>query len=156
MHTLKELMMRIPHASTRNLLAACLLAISVSALAAPAAPTRELSAPIVELAPVVKAHAAELKLDAAQQAWLKEWMATMPAKRQAVEQEALALRARLRELIIAGGDLDEREALIRQIGDKEVELLTMRAKCVDAFREKLTPEQFTRAVALYRKGSQAQ
>ncbi len=148
--------MRIPHASTRNLLAACLLALSASALAAPTAPTSELSAPIVELAPVVNEHAAELKLDAAQQAWLKKWMATMPAKRQALEQETLALRARLRELIIAGGHLDEREALIRQIGDKEVQLLTMRAKCVDAFRENLTPEQFAKAVELYRKGSQAQ
>lgn len=151
--------MSIRLAPVRTLLAASLLALGASApaLAAPAAtPASELSAPIVALVPVVRQHAAELKLDEVQQTWLREWMASMPAKRMAVEQETVDLRARLRNLILDGGDAAERESLIRQIGDKEVQLLTMRAKCVDAFRDKLTPEQFAQVVELYRQGAKAQ
>ena len=83
-------------------------------------------------------------------------MASMPVRRMAVEEETVALRARLRELILDGGDMAERESLIKQIGEKEVQLLGMRAKCVDAFRDKLDKEQFARAVELYRQGMKAQ
>lgn len=149
--------MKTHRATLRTLFAAGLLTYGASALAAPpASPASELSAPIVALVPVVKQHAAELKLSEEQQTWLREWMASMPAKRMAVEEETVALRARLRELILEGGDMAERESLIKQIGEKEAQLLSMRAKCVDAFRDKLDKEQFAKAVEFYRQGMKAQ
>jgi len=132
-----------------KLLTAAILGLSLVTAPLYAAPARELSEPIVELMPVVKKLTPELKLSAEQQAKLKTWMETAPAKRQAVEAEALEMRKQLRAAILSGADDAVRQDLLNQVGQKETQLLTLRSKCTDFLRELLTPEQFTQVREAY-------
>lgn len=136
----------------RTLMAAGLLALATCLPVTPsmAAPAIQLTSPIVELIPIVKSQAAELKLNADQQAKLAAWIAEAPAKRKAVEQEQIELRAKLREAILSSSTEDERKALIEQITANEAKLLTMRAKCTDFLRGLLTAEQFDKVVTAYK------
>ncbi len=132
-----------------KLLTAALLGLSLATTPLYASQSRELSEPIVELMPVVKKLTPELKLSAEQQAKLKTWMETAPAKRQAVEAEALEMRKQLRAAILSGADDAVRQDLLNQVGQKETQLLTLRSKCTDFLRELLTPAQFTQVREAY-------
>ena len=102
----------------------------------------ELSLPIVAYTPVIAKNADALQLNEEQLSALKAWLDTMPAQRKALEGEAIALRARLRDAINAGSPQEERQALAEQIGDAETRLVMMRSACTDHWRGILTPEQF--------------
>jgi Spy/CpxP family protein refolding chaperone len=132
-----------------KLLTAAILGLSLATAPLYAAPSRELSEPIVELMPVVKQMAPQLKLSAEQQAKLKTWRETAPVKRQELETETLNLRQQLRAAILSGGDPAVRQDLLDLIGKNETKLLTMRSKCTDFLRELLTPEQFTQVREAY-------
>ncbi|ACL71780.1 hypothetical protein [Thioalkalivibrio sulfidiphilus] len=116
---------------------------------------RELSRPIVAFMPLLVRHADALGLTEAQRAWVGEWRATAPARRQAVEQEQLKLRQQLRANVLTGADLSDREAIAEQIGQLETQLVNMRMNCVQAVRENLTAEQYRMLTDLYRS-SQAE
>ncbi len=109
---------------------------------------RELSAPIIRLTPVIKMNADTLALTAQQRADLRSWLATMPAKRKALEAEAMQARAALRQAILAGAAKEERDALAQKVGAYEVQLVTMRGNCVDHWRSVLTADQFAQAILL--------
>lgn len=129
------------------------MAASVLALAgffptAQAEPAIVLSSPVVELVAIAKS--AELGLSDEQKAKLAAWIAEAPAKRKAVENEQIRLRAELRAAILDGKPADERQALIDKIASNEAQLLTMRSKCTDFLRGLLTAEQFDKVVAAYK------
>ncbi|MDF1620884.1 Spy/CpxP family protein refolding chaperone [Pseudothioclava nitratireducens] len=132
--------------------AALLASTSLPALAQnAAAPTPQelgLSAPVVMLTGVIAKNADALELDETQRAAVKEWVATMPGKRQAYEAETADLRAQLRAAIIANAPAEERQALADQIGAHETQLVMMRSNCVDNWRKVLSPEQFDKALEL--------
>lgn len=107
-----------------------------------------LSAPIVGLTPVLAMNQDALGLDEAQKAAVKEFMATMPAKRMALEDETAALRADLRKAILDNAPAADREALAKLIGENETRLIMMRSNCVDHWRSVLTPEQFAKLVEM--------
>lgn len=108
--------------------------------------TRELSAPIVRLTPIIKKNADALALTSEQRAELQTWLETMPAKRKALEAGALKARAELRQAILSGASEEKRAALAQSVGVYEIELVTMRSKCVDHWRSVLSPEQFAQAI----------
>jgi len=112
---------------------------------------RELSAPIVAYTPVVKKNADALNLTEAQRADLQNWISTMPAKRKAVEAEALEARAALRAAIDAGAPVEERQKLAETVGAYETKLVMMRSNCTDHWREVLTEEQFAQMLAIAAK-----
>ncbi len=128
--------------------AAFALALPGIALAQAAMTPQEkgLSAPVVALTQVLAKNAEALKLDEAQQAALKEFMATMPAKRGALEDETVALRSQLHDAILADAPVADREALAAKIGANETALVMMRSNCVDHWRKTLSPEQFAQLV----------
>lgn len=131
------------------LLSAALVLATATALPAQQGKNRsELSAPIVRLTPLVKQNADALGLTAEQRADLQNWLETSPAKRKALEAEAIAARAALRAAILDGAPTEERAALAAKIGEYEVKLVTMRSNCADHWRAVLTPEQFAQLVAL--------
>lgn len=132
----------------QTLLTAALILASATAPFAQQGAKRELSAPIVVLTSVVAKNADALELTDAQRADLKAWIATMPAKRKAVEAEAIATRAALRAAIIAGAPQAERDTLAAQIGGYETQLVMMRSNCTDHWRETLTADQFAQLLAL--------
>ena len=111
----------------------------------------ELSSPIVLLTPVVGKHADVLGLSPEQRRILREWVASAPAKRVAVEDQAMELRAQLREAIYQGAAPAEREALAQRIGELEAQLLMIRSLCVDHWRTHLSAEQFAMALELASK-----
>lgn len=121
-----------------------------TALALPsfAQQARELSAPIVAFTPVIKANADALELTEAQRADLANWLATMPAKRKALEGETLEARAALRTAIIAGAPQEERLALAEAVGALEAKLVMARSGCTDHWRATLTEAQFARMLEL--------
>lgn len=127
-------------------LAAALAA--ATALPAAAQEARELSAPIVAFTPVIKANADALELTEAQRADLANWLATMPAKRKALEADALSARAALREAIVAGAPQEERQPLAARVGELETKLVMARSGCTDHWRETLTEAQFAKMLEL--------
>lgn len=129
-------------------LSAVALCLALPVQAQNAQKPRELSQPIIRLTSVIKMNADELSLTAEQRADLKAWISTMPAKRKQLEADTLALRAKLRQAIIAGAPTAEREALAQEIGDQEARLITMRSNCTEHWRAALSAEQFSQAIAL--------
>lgn len=118
------------------------------ATAAFAGPNPELSDPIVVLTSVIGKNADALALTEDQRANLKAWVSTMPAQRQIVEDQAVQTRAKLRQAILDGAPVEDRQALADQIGALETQLVMMRSNCVDHWRAVLTPEQFAKALEL--------
>ena len=110
--------------------------------------SHELSAPIVMFTPVVKKNADALGLTEAQRADLQNWISTMPAKRKAVETEALEARAALRTAIRDGAPVEDRQKLAETVGAYETKLVMMRSNCADHWREVLTEEQFAMVLEL--------
>ena len=107
-----------------------------------------LSAPVIALMPVIMKNVDALGLDAAQKAALEDWMATAPQRRGALEDETAALRAQMKDAIIANAPVEDREALAQKIGANETALVMMRSGCVDHMRAMLTPEQFAQVLEL--------
>lgn len=130
------------------LTSAIILATATAGLAQQKQMRSELSAPIVTFTPVVAKNADALNLTEEQRADLKAWVSTMPAKRKAVEAEAIAARAELRKAIIDGAPMDQRTALAEKVGGYETRLVLMRAACVDHWREVLSAEQFEKMLTL--------
>jgi len=129
--------------------AALLLAAGAALAAGPRDPqSLGLSAPIVALTPVLAANMETLGLDAAQQAQVATFVATMPARRMAFEDEVVAMRAALTKAILLGAPEAERANLAQAIGAAETKLLLMRSACADTWRKLLTPAQFEALVAL--------
>lgn len=130
-------------------LAACLTAGTAAAQMAPSNPAETgLATPIVALTGVLSKNADALGLDEAQRAAVKDWVATMPAKRKAVEDETVALRTELRAAIAAGAPREERQALAERIGANETRLMMMRSDCADNWRTVLSADQFAKLLAL--------
>ena len=109
---------------------------------------RELSAPIVAYTPIIKKNADALGLTEAQRADLQAWLSTAPAKRKALEAEAIDARAALRTAINQNAPVEERAKLAETVGAYETKLVMMRSACTDHWREILTPEQFAQMLAL--------
>lgn len=107
-----------------------------------------LSAPVIALTGVLAKNADALNLDDTQRADLKTWLATMPAKRGAVEDETAQLRAELRAAIVANKPVEERQALADKIGANETKLVMMRSGCTDHWRKVLSAEQFDQLLTL--------
>ena len=133
------------HAKKSILLGGAILLASVLPRGAGA---QELSAPIVAFTPVIAKNAEALGLTGAQRADLAAWKETMPAKRKAVEAEALIARATLREAIIAGAPREDRQALADEVGALEARLVMLRSDCTDHWRAVLTEDQFARMLAM--------
>lgn len=129
---------------------AALLALSTTVTAAlPAlAEGTELSQPIIALTGVLAKNADALALTDDQRVALKAWLDVAPAKRKQVETEVIAQRAALRAAIIAGAPVTEREAMAKQIGATEAQLIMMRSNCTDHWRAVLTADQFAQLVTL--------
>ncbi|MEF3192737.1 MAG: hypothetical protein K6346_00725 [Halothiobacillaceae bacterium] len=127
-----------------------LLALTLPLTPVMAEPAIQIAGPVIELMPIVKTKADELKLSADQKAKLEAWMADAPAKRKAIEQEQVELRMKLRQAMLSLNADTERQELIDKITANEAKLLTMRAKCVDFLRTLLTAEQFDKMVAAYK------
>ncbi|MBK5947677.1 hypothetical protein CCR83_14785 [Rhodobacter veldkampii DSM 11550] len=134
----------------RYLLSGILAAfLPFAALAQQAAPVPTgLSTPVIALTGVLAKNADALGLTDSQRAALKDWVGTMPARREALEAETVALRADMQAAIATGSPVAERQELADKIGANETALIMMRSDCVDHWRAILSPEQFAKLLQL--------
>lgn len=125
------------------------LPLCAAAQMAPSDPsTTGLSQPVIALTGVLAKNVDTLALNDDQKAALDNWLAEMPARRKALEDETVALRTDLRAKIASGAATDEREELARKIGENETALIMMRSMCVDHWRDVLAEDQFAQLLQL--------
>ncbi|WP_424938836.1 hypothetical protein [Aliiroseovarius sp. S253] len=107
-----------------------------------------LSRPVIQLTGFLAKNMDLLELNNEQRADVKNWVASMPANRKALEAETVELRAALRQAIVDGKPTEERQAIADKIGVNEVKLVMMRSNCADHWRDVLTEEQFTKLLEI--------
>lgn len=108
--------------------------------------------PVVELMPLIMKHEADLKLTAEQIQSLDDYRKQAMPGRLAVQKTILALRGELRMAILDNKPQADREALMKQIADAEVQHFQGRNRCVEALRKILSAEQFAQLSQLYLAG----
>lgn len=136
--------MKLPVIIIGSLLGACLAVPFVAS-----ADRTQLGEPIVELMPHVKELRAQLGLTARQVATLDAWIVAAPARRRALETEALRTRQALRDAILAGADRMTHDDLKSRLAATQTRLVEMRSLCVRMLRQTLNEDQFARVVARY-------
>ena len=107
-----------------------------------------LSEPVIRLTGTLNKNQDVIGLDASQKEAVKNWVATMPAHRKALEDETVALRAEMKAAIISGASIEARQALAEKIGANEIKLVMMRSNCTDHWREVLNADQFSKLIEL--------
>jgi hypothetical protein len=108
--------------------------------------------PVVELMPLVIKHEADLRLSAEQIQAMADYRKQAMQVRIAVQKKIQTLRGDLRMAILDNRSQAERDALMKQIADAEVEHFQGRNRCVDAVRKTLNAEQFAQLTQLYLDG----
>ncbi len=108
--------------------------------------------PVVELMPLTMKHEADLKLTAEQIQALDGYRKQAMPGRVAVQKKILALRGELRMALLDNQPATDREALMKQIGEAEIEHFKGRDRCVEALRKILSAEQFAQLSKLYLDG----
>lgn len=108
--------------------------------------------PVVELMPLTIKREADLKLAPDQAKSLDDYRKQAAPGRMAVQKKILELRGQLRMAIPDNRPAAERETLMRQIADAEVEHFKGRERCVEFVRRTLDAGQYQQLVALYLGG----
>lgn len=108
--------------------------------------------PVVELMPLTMRYEADLKLSAEQIKSLDDYRKQAMPGRVALQKKILELRGQLRLAILDNKPDAEREALMRQIADAEIEHFKGRSRCAEHLRRTLSAEQFAQLSKLYLDG----
>lgn len=108
--------------------------------------------PVVELMPLTMKHETDLKLTAEQIQALDAYKKQAMPGRVAVQKKILNLRGELRLAILDNKPQADREALMKQIADAEVEHFQGRNRCAEALRKIMSTEQFAQLSRLYLDG----
>jgi Spy/CpxP family protein refolding chaperone len=108
--------------------------------------------PVVELMPLTMRHEADLKLTPEQIQALADYRKQAMPGRVAVQKKIVELRGQLRMSILDNKPQAEREALMQQIAEAEVEHFKGRDRCVENLRKTLSAEQFAQLSTLYLNG----
>jgi hypothetical protein len=108
--------------------------------------------PVVELMPLTMKHEADLQLTPDQIKALDDYRKQAMPGRVAVQKKILSLRGELRMAILDNKPQAERETLMKQIADAEVEHFQGRNRCVEALRKIMSADQFARLSKLYLDG----
>ena len=108
--------------------------------------------PVVELMPLTMRYEVDLKLSAEQIEALADYRQQAMPGRVGVQKKIVALRGELRMAMLGNKPAAEREALMQQIAEAEVEHFKGRDRCVEALRKILSAEQFAQLSKLYLDG----
>jgi Spy/CpxP family protein refolding chaperone len=108
--------------------------------------------PVVELMPLTMRYEVDLKLSAEQIQALADYRQQAMPGRLGVQKKIVALRGELRMDMLGNKSAAEREALMQQIAEAEVEHFKGRDRCVEALRKILSAEQFAQLSKLYLDG----
>lgn len=108
--------------------------------------------PVVELMPLTMRYEVDLKLSAEQIQALADYRQQAMPGRLGMQKKIVALRGELRMAMLGNKPAAEREALMQQIAEAEVEHFKGRDRCVEALRKILSAEQFAQLSKLYLDG----
>jgi Spy/CpxP family protein refolding chaperone len=108
--------------------------------------------PVVELMPLTMRYEVDLRLSAEQIQALADYRQQAMPGRLGVQKKIVALRGELRMAMLGNKPAAEREALMQQIAEAEVEHFKGRDRCVEALRKILSAEQFAQLSKLYLDG----
>ncbi len=136
---------------TKNACIAIALTIGSSLAMAKSVPG-DGATPVVELMPLTMRYEADLKLSDTQIKALAEFRKQAMPVRLGTQNKILTLRGELRMAILEGKAVAEKEALMKQIADAEIEHFKQRDRCVDNLRKILSKEQFAQLSKLYLDG----
>lgn len=132
--------------ATALILATALSSVQAKSVAADGA------LPVVELMPLTMKHEADLKFSPEQIKSLEDYRKQAAPGRMAVQKKILTLRGQLRMAILEGRSPAERETLMRQIAEAEIDHFKGRERCVEHIRTTLSAEQYRQLVDLYLAG----
>ena len=108
--------------------------------------------PVVELMPLTMKHEADLRLTADQIQSLADYRKQAMPGRVAVQKKIIELRGQLRMAILDNKPQADRDALMKQIADAEVQHFQGRERCVEHLRKTLSADQFAQLGKLYLDG----
>ena len=108
--------------------------------------------PVVELMPLVIKHEADLQLSTEQIQALAGYRKQAMPGRISVQRKIQTLRGELRMALLEGKPVAEREALMKQVADAEIEHFKGRERCVEQVRKTLSAGQFVQLTQLYLGG----
>ena len=143
--------MRISMISLRHAVVALGLVALGSVALAKSVPADQ-GLPVVELMPLVIKHEADLQLSTEQIQALADYRKQAMPGRISVQRKIQTLRGELRMALLEGKPAAEREALMRQVADAEIEHFQGRERCVEQVRKTLSGEQFVQLTQLYLGG----
>lgn len=108
--------------------------------------------PVVELMPLTMRYEADLKLSAEQIEALANYRQQAMPGRVALQKKIIDLRGQLRMAMLDNRPQAERDALMQQIAEAEVQHFQGRNRCVENLRQTLSAEQFEQLKTLYLNG----
>lgn len=132
--------------------ATLLALVAATGLAAAKNVPGDAAIPVVELMPLTMRYEADLKLTPAQIQALADYRKQAMPGRVAVQKKIVELRGQLRMSILDNKPQAERDALMQQIAEAEVEHFKGRDRCVENLRKTLSADQFAQLSTLYLSG----
>lgn len=108
--------------------------------------------PVVELMPLTMRYEADLKLSAEQIQALADYRQQAMPGRVVLQKKIIDLRGQLRMAMLDNRPQAERDALMQQIAEAEVQHFQGRNRCVENLRQTLSAEQFEQLKTLYLNG----
>ncbi|TNF60823.1 MAG: hypothetical protein EP306_07920 [Burkholderiales bacterium] len=129
-----------------------LLLMSAAGLAAAKGVPGDGAIPVVELMPLTMKHEADLMLSTEQIQSLADYRKQAMPGRVMVQKKIIELRGQLRMAMLDNRPQAERDALMQQIAEAEVQHFQGRNRCVEHLRQTLSADQFARLTRLYLDG----
>lgn len=108
--------------------------------------------PVVELMPLTMRYEADLKLTPEQIKSLDDYRKQAMPGRVAVQKKIIELRGQLRMALLDNKPQADRDALMKQVAEAEVQHFQGRERCVAHLRQMLSAEQFAQLRQLYLDG----
>jgi Spy/CpxP family protein refolding chaperone len=105
--------------------------------------------PAPSLMPILVKQAGELDLTAEQQTKFADWRKTAQPGREKLEKEIAAGRLAINQAMLDGKNNNDVQKLVRDVQRKEIKLVVGKLACRDNAKKVLTPEQWSKLIALY-------
>lgn len=130
-------------------LALSLALVSTAAFAGERQALETYLSPAPSLMPILVKQADALGLTAEQQAKLADWRKVAQPGREKLEKEIATGRLAVNQAMLDGKSNNDVQKLVRDVQRKEIKLVVGKLACRDNAKKVLTPEQWSKLIALY-------
>ena len=130
-------------------LALSLVLVSTASFAGERQALETYLSPAPSLMPILVKQAGDLSLSAEQQAKLADWRKVAQPGREKLEKEIATGRLAINQAMLDGKNNNDVQKLVREVQRKEIKLVVGKLACRDNAKKILTPEQWSKLIALY-------